>query len=170
MQGRLNKKMEDKQAKIAEAFGNRLRVRVCGICIKEDKLLMIRHKSLGDGYLWAPPGGGLDYGESLHQALKREFLEETGLEVAVGQFLFVHEYLQKPLHGIELFFEVLPVGGTLARGQDPEMAAKDQIIDKLKYLSFAEIKAEPKGCVHHALSYANNIEELKAMRGMYHYI
>ncbi len=162
--------MDKNQEKIAAAFGNRLRVRVCGICIANNRILMIRHKSLGAGHLWAPPGGGVDYGESLQEALKREFVEETGLKIEVGQFLFVHEYLHKPLHGIELFFEVHPIGGKLAQGQDPEMAVQDQIIDKLKYLSFEQILAEPKGCVHHAMSYAKNLKELRAMRGMYHYV
>jgi 8-oxo-dGTP diphosphatase len=162
--------MDKDQQKITAAFGNRLRVRVCGICIEENKLLMIRHRSLGNGYLWAPPGGGLEYGETLENALKREFVEETGLEIRVKQFLFVHEYLQKPLHGIELFFEVIPIGGKLARGNDPEMKTEDQIIDKLKYLTFEDIRAEPSGCVHHALSYANNIAALLEMRGMYHFV
>jgi len=162
--------MDKEQQKITAAFGNRLRVRVCGICMQDNKVLMIRHRALGNGYLWAPPGGGLEYGETVEDALKREFLEETGLSINIEQFLFVHEYLQKPLHGIELFFEVKPIGGHLIRGEDPEMSEEDQIIDKLKYLSFKAIKAEPKGCVHNALSYANSIEELKAMRGMYHYI
>jgi len=162
--------MASDQEKITATFGNRLRVRVCGVCIQNDKLLMVRHKTLGKGYLWAPPGGGVDYGESLDKALKREFLEETGLIIQVNQFLFVHEYLQPPLHAVELFFEVTPTGGKLTQGTDPEMTAQDQIIDHLKYLSFTEIKFEPQGYVHHALSYANNIEELRQMRGMYYFV
>ena len=158
------------QDKITETFGNRLRVRVCGICIEDDKVLMVRHQSLGNGYLWAPPGGGLDYGETLEQGLQREFIEETGLEIEAVQFLFVHEYLQKPLHGIELFFKVKPIGGKLKMGTDPEIASHEQIIDHLKFLSYRTIKAEPEGCVHNAMFHSNSVEELLNMKGIYHHI
>ena len=51
---------------------------------------MVHHTALGkDGSLWAPPGGGMEYGESAHAALKREFMEETHLEIEVERFLFV---------------------------------------------------------------------------------
>ena len=43
-------------------YGNRVRVRVCGILIQEDKILLINHKGVGEkGSLWAPPGGGLEF-------------------------------------------------------------------------------------------------------------
>jgi 8-oxo-dGTP diphosphatase len=92
---------------IIRNFGNRLRLRVCGLCIQDDKVLLVKHKSLGEkGYLWAPPGGGVNYGESVEEALKREFLEETGLEINISRFLFVSEYLDVPLHALELLFKL----------------------------------------------------------------
>ena len=71
--------MEDIQNEIVSSFGNKLRIRVCGICIEENKILLVRHHSIGkSGILWAPPGGGMIYGETSEQALIREFVEETG--------------------------------------------------------------------------------------------
>jgi 8-oxo-dGTP diphosphatase len=49
---------------------------------------------------------GLQYGESVNEALKREFLEETQTEITIGEMLFVNEFLEPPLHAIELFFKV----------------------------------------------------------------
>jgi 8-oxo-dGTP pyrophosphatase MutT (NUDIX family) len=43
-----------------------------------DKILLGCHS---EGGTWETFGGGLDFGEDLHQALKREILEETGCEV-----------------------------------------------------------------------------------------
>ncbi|MBX2841640.1 MAG: NUDIX domain-containing protein [Flammeovirgaceae bacterium] len=162
--------MADQEKEIIKNFGNKLRVRVCGICIVDNKILMIRHLSVGNKYLWAPPGGGLDYGETTEEALKREFLEETGLFVSVERFLFVHEFLAKPLHGIELFFLVKPKGGELGKGFDPELEKGKQIIDTVMLLSFEEILQEPKGCVHHIFTKCNSIPELLSLTGHFAFI
>lgn len=99
--------MEDINNEIVSSFGNKLRIRVCGICIEENKILLVRHHSIGQsGILWAPPGGGMVYGETSEAALVREFVEETGLDIQVEHFLCVNEYLTPPLHAIELFFMV----------------------------------------------------------------
>jgi 8-oxo-dGTP diphosphatase len=99
---------------------------------------MINHQGITGGDFWAPPGGGLEYGESLETCLKREFLEETGINVEIMNFLFVCELVKKPLHAIELFFLVASGGGDLIRGYDPEMQDK-QIINEVKFMTWGEI-------------------------------
>jgi 8-oxo-dGTP diphosphatase len=97
-------------------YGNRIRVRACGICIENDRVLMIGHRAiLGENTFWSPPGGGVEVGEMAEDALKREFLEETGLEISVGKLLLMNEFVKLPLHGIELFFVVKRVGGVVVR-------------------------------------------------------
>lgn len=152
---------------VTQTFGHRLRVRVCGICIHEDKVLLLRHRSIGDGQWWGPPGGGLQYGEETTDALRREFVEETGLTVEIRRFLFVHEYLDPPLHGIELFFEVTVTGGLLQKGYDPEMSRQDQIIEEFAFKSFDEILALPPARRHHIFSFCRSVPELLAMQGLY---
>ena len=93
------------EKEIIDKFGERIRVRACGICIEASKILMVKHLIVGkQDYLWAPPGGGMKFGESARECLKREFMEETGLDIRVGDFLFVNEFKDPPLHAIELFF------------------------------------------------------------------
>ena len=41
--------------------------------------------------VWDLPGGGVEEGETLAEALRREMKEETGLTVSVGELLFVAE-------------------------------------------------------------------------------
>ena len=138
--------------KIIKKFGNRLRVRVSGILVEEGRILLVRHKSLGrEGILWAPPGGGMKFGKSAEENLIREFLEETGLEIAVSGFLFVHEFLQPPLHAIELFFEVSRTGGVLSTGSDPEMAGEEQIIETVEFIGFSDLAAIESMQLHQVL-------------------
>ena len=62
--------MDKIQERIVEEFGNKLRIRVCGICIEEDRILLINHHSLNKGGdFWAPPGGGMEFGFSSEENL-----------------------------------------------------------------------------------------------------
>ncbi len=67
-----------------------IRVRVAGIIIEDDSLLMVAHKK-DDKVYWLLPGGGVDYGESLEESLKREFLEELNVNVSVGTVALVFD-------------------------------------------------------------------------------
>jgi ADP-ribose pyrophosphatase YjhB (NUDIX family) len=54
------------------------RVRVSAIVRWHGRMLLCQHSKLGDE-VWLLPGGGVQSGESLVRALRRELLEETGL-------------------------------------------------------------------------------------------
>ncbi|MCS7076360.1 MAG: NUDIX hydrolase [Bacteroidia bacterium] len=150
-----------------ELYGNQLRVRVCGIHIQDKKILLVKHHALqGEGFFWAPPGGGLQFGETLTQAIQREFLEETGLHVKVEHLIAVTEYLSLPLHAIELFFQVHVLNGTLIQGKDPEISAHNQLISDVKMLSLQEIQAlkqtiQPKHTFHKVLDDVQILNLLK---------
>lgn len=142
-------------------YGKRLRLRVCGLCIEQDRLLLVRHAGLGSkGELWIPPGGEVEQGQTVPENLEREFKEETGLEVETGPFLFVHEYLQAPLHAVELFFKVSLKGGTLQTGYDPELPAGQQIIQEVKYFTYPELKLLGSERLHAMLNQFNSLENL----------
>jgi ADP-ribose pyrophosphatase YjhB (NUDIX family) len=130
-------------------YGGKLRVRVCGILLQDKKILVVRHQNiLGDYNLWVPPGGGVNFGEKICDSLVREFYEETGLKIKAGRFLFLQEFLQEPLHALELFFEVEAVGGTLKTGSDPELPADDQIISEVVFKTLPELRREKEVELH----------------------
>lgn len=155
---------------IKATFGNKIRVRSCGICVKNNAVLLVRHHGLGKkNILWIPPGGGINVGESAKEALKREFLEETGLIIEVGDFLFVNEFLQTPLHAIELFFSVKIIGGTISSGKDPELPKDHQIIKEVKFVTFEEIEIMDNAELHNVLHEVSNEDSLLNMRGHFKY-
>jgi 8-oxo-dGTP diphosphatase len=61
--------------------------RVTGVVIREGKLLLIHRLREGNEY-WVFPGGGVEEGEDLETALKREMMEETGLNLVSYQRMF----------------------------------------------------------------------------------
>lgn len=154
------------EKKIIKKFGNRLRVRVCGVLVEEDRILLVKHKSLGEwGILWAPPGGGMQFGMSAAENLIREFEEETGLKVKIKRFLFTHEFLRPPLHAIELFYEVVGTGGLLRTGSDPEMDENEQIIETVAFIHFDDLKHMEKNQIHQALWNCRSYEEIIKKKG-----
>lgn len=142
-------------------YGNKIRVRVCGLCWQGDHLLMVNHRDVAEGAFWAPPGGGLEFGESSQERLEQEFLEETGFQISVGSFQFVCELVRKPLHAIELFFQVSITGGMLLKGQDPEMP----IIDDVRFLSEAQLAAIPARHLHGVFAHVPSVRQLKTLNG-----
>jgi ADP-ribose pyrophosphatase YjhB (NUDIX family) len=56
------------------------RIRVSAVLRWQDRILLCRHEKPGRGDYWLLPGGGVNSGESLTDALHRELREEVGIE------------------------------------------------------------------------------------------
>ena len=161
--------MAEMKDEIVNTFGNKLRLRISGICIHNNEILLVKHKALNEvGELWAPPGGGMNYGETAIETLQREFKEETDLDIEVGELLFVNEYLDKPLHAVEMFFEVKIVGNqNVIIGYDPEML-DNQIITDVKFVSWEKIKSDDQRKYHSFIHRLNELEDVYRLKGYLH--
>ncbi|MPR36808.1 NUDIX domain-containing protein [Salmonirosea aquatica] len=161
--------MDKAREEVLRLYGNRLRTRVCGICVMDDRLLMVRHRGIGvTDTFWCPPGGGIQFAETAHTALEREFLEETGLHIKAGSLLFVNEFMHPPLHAMELFFTTQIVGGEVKVGIDPEMSEHNQIITEVQLMSMEQIKAYPADEVHRMFQYCETLDDVFLLNGYLH--
>ncbi|HFJ9272668.1 MULTISPECIES: NUDIX domain-containing protein [Bacillus cereus group] len=66
---------------------NIMQVRVTGILIEDEKVLLVKQKVANRD--WSLPGGRVENGETLEEAMIREMREETGLEVKIKKLLYV---------------------------------------------------------------------------------
>ncbi|NLK62139.1 MAG: NUDIX hydrolase [Fusobacteria bacterium] len=129
-------------------MNNTIRVRVTGILQNEkNEILFIKHRKNGDEY-WLLPGGGVDYGETFQEGLKREFLEETNLKIEVNNMAFLSEAIEPnhKRHIINVYFFVTKIGG------DMKLASEDNLVD-LQFLDENKIE--------NSIIYPNIKKELK---------
>jgi ADP-ribose pyrophosphatase YjhB (NUDIX family) len=74
-------------------FMQNFNIRVYGICIEEGKVLLI--DEIYDGWKMCKfPGGGLEYGEGTVECVEREFMEEMGIKVEVGELFYLNPFFQ----------------------------------------------------------------------------
>ncbi len=81
-------------------MSSHIRVSARGIIIHQNQILL---NNFGKGEYYNIPGGGVEPGETIRQAVKREVLEESGLDVSVGEMIFTLEY--EPHHSDFLYGE-----------------------------------------------------------------
>ena len=99
-------------------------VGVGAILLRRDRILMAqRGKEPLKGW-WSLPGGALETGESLAEAVRREVREETGLEIRPIGVLEIFERIMRDAGGRPEYHYVLIdyvcriTGGTLCAGDD----------------------------------------------------
>ena len=92
-----------------------MRLRAGVVLIEDGKVVLIRRENQR-GVYFLFPGGGVERGESLHEAAKREALEEMGLEVRIGDLLLCF-----PFRGtVQFFFVAEYLSGVIGTGNGEE--------------------------------------------------
>lgn len=65
-----------------------MQVRVTGILLEQDQILLVKQK-VSDSRAWSLPGGRVEQGETLEDAIVRELEEETGLTTRIVKLLYL---------------------------------------------------------------------------------
>lgn len=87
-----------------------------GLLLENDKVLFVEYKIDGETF-FSLPGGSLEKEEQLHECVKREFLEETGINIEVESLILLNEFInpnpkavaetwKNGIHQIESIFKV----------------------------------------------------------------
>jgi len=69
-------------------------IRVYGLIINSDNQLLVTDEYCAGMFMTKFPGGGLEFGEGLTEALKREFLEECSEEIDVTGHFYTTDFFQ----------------------------------------------------------------------------
>lgn len=88
-------------------------VRVYGILVNEKNEVLISDERIGDVSFTKFPGGGLEYGEGMIDALKREYLEECDFEIEIVRHVYTTDFYEKSSFNesqiISVYYEVRPI-------------------------------------------------------------
>ncbi|HXZ98940.1 MAG TPA: NUDIX hydrolase [Candidatus Binatia bacterium] len=121
----------------------RIRVAVC--VTAGERLLVVAHRRPGPRR-WLLPGGGVEAGETLVEAARRELMEETGVDVQIGRLVIVCEAIEPGRrHLVNLVFVgrwLLPPESLWEPGRGGSAAARatDPAIEEASWVTREELR------------------------------
>ena len=91
--------------------------------MRDGKALIIRRSHEPRKGEWSLPGGLLELGESLQDAVRREIKEETGLDIEVGPVIETFDRVHRRYHFVIVDFVGWPHEGIAVPGSDADGVA-----------------------------------------------
>lgn len=114
-------------------------IRIYGLLINERNEVLIADERYGDRSFTKFPGGGLEWGEGTVDCLKREFLEELGVAVEIGELFYLTDFFQQSAFHeghqlISIYYSVSCSEEVLCA-----IESKDERCEGLRWIPCAEI-------------------------------
>ena len=91
-----------------------------GVIIESGKILLIKRKNNPYKNKWALPGGFVEYGERVEEAIFREILEETGLKTKINYLFDIYSDPKRDPRGhtVTVVYLLEIINGVLKSGDD----------------------------------------------------
>ena len=103
----------------------------------QDQILLVHHQEKDIFDFWVPPGGRMEGNESIYDCARREVFEETGLQVELGQILYVQEFWEPDFHFCKFLISGEIKGGDLSINKKD--LNEDWLVD-VRFFSQQELK------------------------------
>jgi 8-oxo-dGTP diphosphatase len=97
---------------------------VGAVIVSQGRALLVRRATEPLKGEWSVPGGALELGEKLHEGVRREVLEETGLQIEPQEVLEVFDSIfsdqqgRTQYHYVLIDYRCMLVGGEALAGSD----------------------------------------------------
>jgi 8-oxo-dGTP pyrophosphatase MutT (NUDIX family) len=129
---------------VDEAHRRTQRLGAYAVVVHDNALLLTRISVIGyPAGWWALPGGGVDHGESPHDAVERELYEETGFRALSRRLVDVHDVhtvapgrgdQYEDFHGVHLLYAI-DVDPTI----EPRVVEQDGTTDLVRWVLLDEL-------------------------------
>lgn len=114
-------------------------IRIYGLLIEQNRLLITKELFV-DELIYKFPGGGLEFGEGLHDCLIREFKEELNLDIEVVQHIFTQDdFIQSAVNPDD---QVLMIYYQVKAKNFEEFKVKTSDINEVIWKDLDELKVE----------------------------
>ena len=125
---------------------------VGAIVFRESEVLLVRRRDSSYQGRWSVPGGVLEVGETVEQAVVRETREETAVEVRPAEVIAVADFIEKDAERVRWHYVLVDVLCVHVRGEPyPGSDAKNARFIEIRELGEFDIVPTALGIIERAL-------------------
>ncbi len=125
---------------------NQFNLRVYGFIINENQELLLSDEYRYETFFTKFPGGGVEYGEGITNALHREFKEELDTEIESCQLIYFNDYFQESvfIDGIQVtcFYYLVKCKNIQDIGTKGHSIPFKEEGEKQRWVKIQDLKAE----------------------------